>query len=218
MPMSQLNENEDKKPLPTNGLNKLIQQPAQRADEVQSILKLTEQKVDNRLSDQNLDKSREIITLLGGAKTSLYELIQANKSLKKFFAKRRREHELTFIPEIYDEWRRLRGWDKNPHAKHHKPMVFAQYTKMYIYGRFPREILPLLEELNDFIVPGIRPARHFQYLSKSQYKRVKEFIKDVIAVAKTCNDMYEFDLKYAKQFGRPFQMSLFRDNERILGS
>lgn len=200
---------------PIKGLKREVREL--HKDEMQQILWQTEQPIINRLSDEVLDRRNEMFQLRSGVETSYNQLIEVQKRYKKYLLAKIREHQPTFPVEIYDQWRRLRGWDKQPYAKHHKPPVFAHYTKQFIYGRFPKEILPELEKRNDYY-PGtnIRLNRHFQYLTKRAYTSLTGYIQDVIGIAKTCKTMYEFRYKYAGTFGKPFQLSLFEDNNITL--
>jgi hypothetical protein len=196
--------------------------------EIQKILEQQERQAlifspEAFLPQKNIDKELEKFQLLSGVETSWKELREAHFKYMRFIAAKKRDYAKTFPPEIYSEWRRLNGWDKKPHQKHQKPFIFSVYTVLFVYGRFPKEILPTLEDLNKFIYPGIRLYKHFELLTDEGYEDVKSFIQDVIKVAGTCSDMYEFRVKYAAKFGTPFcktvaQLNVFRDNDSILSS
>ncbi len=182
------------------------------------LIQQADEDAQKKFSDYNLDREKEIFELLNGTKLSLWHLNEANKQLRKFIAQKKREYAKTFPDELYAEWRRLRGWDSGDYQKHHKPWIFARYTIKFLYGRFPKEVLPALEELNEFITHlGKRLTMHFEWLSDESYGQLKSFIRDVINVSKTCSNFYEFNLKYAAKYGPPFQQSLFEDNDGILG-
>lgn len=185
-----------------------------------SLLNRSEELIVNKFSDQSLDRANEKFSLLSGVQTSWKELLEAHAKYTDFIASKKREHEKTFPDKLYMEWRRLNGWDKSPYAKHHKPPIFGTYTKLFVYGRLPKEILPVLEELNDYIYPGsgIRHFKHFELVSDKTYEDIKVFISEIIKVTENCNDMYEFRVKYAAKYGVPFQLSLHRDNDTILNS
>lgn len=185
------------------------------------LIQRTEEETLKQYSDYLLDRENEKFQLLNGVETSWKELREAHFKFMRFIAEIKRGYEKTFPPEIYSEWRRLNGWDKNPFQKHHKPIIFALYTILFIYGRFPKEILPTLEDLNKYIYPGIRLYKHFELLTDEGYKDIETFIQDVIKITRTCNDMYEFRVKYAAKYGKPFsksvaQLDAFRDNDNLL--
>lgn len=186
--------------------------------EIQQILQQTELPIVNKFSDKSLDRANEKFLLLSGFETSWKELVEAHEKFKKFIAAKKRDYVKTFPDEIYDEWRRLNNWNKRPYAKHHKPPIFGRYTKLFIYGRLPREILPTLEDLNDYIYPGIRLYKHFELVTDQTYSDIKQYIQDVIDEARASDDMYEFRVRYAAKYGLPFQLSLFRDNDSIIAS
>lgn len=190
----------------------------QHLEEMQQIFKQTEFPVNNKFSDEYLDRENEKLQLLNGTVTTWKALREAHYKFKRYIAAKKRDWEKTFPDDLYDHWRRLNGWDKDPYMKHHKPPIFGRYTKLFVYGRLPREILPTLEGLNDYIYPGIRLFRHFELVTNRTYSDIKGFIANVIEVAEKCNDMYEFRVMYAAKYGPPFQLSAFRDNDSILGS
>jgi hypothetical protein len=202
------------------GLKKVVRE--QQHEEMQLILHQVEIPVIEKFSNESLDRANEI-KFLSGEVFTWKELVEAHFKYKRFIAAKKRDYEKTFPDEIYDQWRRLNGWNNKPHEKHHKPPIFGRYTKLFVYGRLPREILPTLEGLNNYIYPGIRLYKHFELVTDETYADIKGFIRDVISLAKMCNDMYEFRLKYAAKYGKPFsksvcQMDAFRDNDNILGS
>jgi hypothetical protein len=187
-------------------------------EEMQQIFDKTEFPVINKFSDANLDRENEKFQLLSGEVTSWKKLREAHYKFKRYIAAKKRDYEKTFPDELYEHWRRLNGWDKDPYQSHHKPPIFGRYTKLFIYGRLPREILPALEDLNDYIYPGVRLYKHFELITDQTYEDIKGFINNCSQVAKKCNDMYEFRVKYAALYGPPFQLSAFRDNDEILGT
>ena len=204
--------NNNKETKPIKGLTREVRESHQ--EEIQNILWRTEEPIHKELSDPWLDRRNEIIKTIGGDETTINRLLEEQKRLRKYLRKTVSEHKKTFPDELYGHWRRLRGWDKNPYPKHHKPKVFSWYTRRDVYGRFPKEILPELERRNGYVCAGgIRLHRHFQLLTKKAYKSLKDFIEDIIKVAEKSQSMYEYNLRYAAEFGRPFQMSLFENND-----
>ena len=189
-------------------------------EEMQQILRQTELPIENKFSDENLDKEKEKFQLLCGVETSWKELTEAHLKFKKFINKNRREWEFTFPEELYRQWRRLNGWNMDSKSR---PIIFAAYTVRDIFGSLPKEIYLTLEVLNDYVFPGIRMYRYCQLLTEESHEEVRRIIKVAIRFAISSKDIYEYRLKLASVYGTPFsksvfQLDAFRNNEEILNS
>lgn len=175
---------------------------------IELLLQGPENRVQQKYSDRNLDRENEIIELLGGRQVTI-------RQIKDIIAKCEQEYEPTFPPVFYSEIDRLNNWHRPKQKQHEKPPIVGRWTKQIIYGRFPKEVLPVLEQLNPYIGFGIRLYKHFQWLTPEGKNQLHEFISDAVSVMKTSSSWYEFRVKYAKQFGVPFQLSAFEDNDNI---
>ena len=175
---------------------------------IEFLLNGPEKRVENKFSNKNLDRENEIIKLLGGGEVSI-------RQIKDIIAKCEQEYVTTFPPIFYSEIDRLNNWNRPKEKQHEKPPIVGRWTKQIIYGRFPKELLPVLEQINPYIGFGIRLYKHFQWLTPEGKSQLEGFIVDSINVMKTSSTWYEFRVKYAKQFGVPFQLSVFEDNDNI---
>lgn len=171
----------------------------------QSILEFTELRLPDRFSDKSLDKENEIIQLISGKQTTLKEV----KELKNYITGLRRSHSKEFIDEWYKEINRLNSWIKPESMLYQKPPIVAVWTNELIYGRFPKEVLPTLQQFNRCTEIGIRPHRHFQYLTEEGLVKLRTYINESIEMMKVSNTWSEFRFNYTKKFGLPFQLSLF---------
>lgn len=175
---------------------------------IEFLLQGPENKVQQKYSDRNLDRENEIIELLGGRQITI-------RQIKDIIAKCEQEYVPIFPPIFYSEIDRLNNWNRPKEKKHEKPPIVARWTKEIIYGRFPKEVLPVLEQLNPYTGFGIRLYKHFQWLSSEGKAQLENFIADSIAVMQSSDTWYEFRVKYAKRFGVPYQLSAFEDNDYI---
>lgn len=175
---------------------------------IELLLQGPENKVQQKYSDRSLDRENEIIELLGGRQITL-------KQIKDIVSKCEQEYVTTFPPIFYSEIDRLNNWTRPEGKKHEKPPIVGRWTKEIIYGRFPKEVLPVLEQLNPYVGFGIRLYKHFQWLTPEGKAQLESFISDSIIVMQSSNTWYEFRVKYAKRFGVPFQLSAFENNDSI---
>jgi len=111
--------------------------------------------------------------------------------------------------EFYREINRLNKWDIPESELYLKPPIVGKYTNEIIYGRYPKEVLPLLQNLNPYVRIGYRYVKHFQWLTETGQKQLEGFIKDSVDTMKKCNNWNEFRIRYAREFGVPFQLSIF---------
>lgn len=175
---------------------------------IELLLQGPENKIQQKYSDRNLDRENEIIELIGGRKVTV-------RQIKDIIASREQEYVTTFPPIFYSEIDRLNNWNRPKGKRHEKPPIVGRWTKELIYGRFPKEVLPVIEQLNPYIGFGVRLYKHFQWLTPEGKKQLEGFIQDSISVMQSSSRWYEFRVKYAKRFGVPFQLSAFENNENI---
>jgi hypothetical protein len=208
-----------KKPMPIIGTNKSPKIEDRHLLPGQ-LIQGADAEVLKQYSDYQLDRANEKFKLLSGVETSWKELFEAHLKFKQFISDKLRAWELTFPEELYRQWRRLNGWDMNAKSR---PMLFAYYTVRDIYGSLPREIYTTLDGLNEYIYPGIRAHRFFQLLTEECHEEVRNIIKAAIKFAESSKDIYEYRVKLASRYGKPFsksvcQLDAFRNNDEILGS
>lgn len=175
---------------------------------IELLLQGPEKKVQEKFSDKNLDRENEIIELLGGRSITL-------KQVRGVIAKCEQEYVATFPPIFYSEIDRLNNWSRPKEKRHEKPPIVGRWTKEIIYGRFPKDVLPVLEKLNPYVGFGMRLYKHFQWLTPEGKLQLESFIADSVNLMQTCNTWYEFRVKYAKRFGVAFQLSLLEANDEI---
>ncbi|CAN5159270.1 hypothetical protein BH23BAC1_BH23BAC1_27720 [soil metagenome] len=159
--------------------------------------------IEKKGSDKSLDQRIEKIELISGETLDLIEL-------RYYLDSKINEYEKKFSQEYYREIFRLHGWaipENGIISK--KPSIVAQYTKDYIYGRFPREVLPAIETRNKYDKIGMRLYKHFQFLTPKRVIELEKFIEDSITIMKSCNYWDQFVAKHAIAYGHPFQTSLF---------
>jgi len=175
---------------------------------IELLLQGPEIRVQQQYSDRNLDRENEIIELLGGRQVTI-------RQIKDIIAKCEQEYVPTFPQAFYSQIDRLNNWHRPKEKQHEKPPIVGRWTKQIIYGRFPKEVLPVLEQLNPYIGFGIRLYKHFQWLTPEGKAQLHEFIDESIEVMQSSSSWYEFRVKYARQYGVPFQLSAFEDNDNI---
>lgn len=171
-------------------------------DLIEQLLKGPENKLRNSFSDEVLDRQNEIVQLIGGSTINLREL-------SDFVAKSKQNYVPTFPQEFYSEIDRLNGWARPKESQHQKPPIVGRWTKELIYGRFPKQILPIIEQLNPYLGLGMRLDKHFQWLTPAGKLQLETFIQQAITIMKISNTWYEFKIKYAKKYKLIFQVDLF---------
>ncbi|WP_438944868.1 P63C domain-containing protein [Sediminibacterium sp.] len=169
---------------------------------VEQLLRGPESKIRNKFSDENLDRQNEIIQLIGGSAINL-------PKLSDFIAKSKQQYVPTFPQEFYTEIDRLNGWVRPKETRHQKPPIVGRWTKELIYGRFPKEVLPVIEQLNPYMGFGARLDKHFQWLTPGARCKLESFISQAIEVMKISITWYEFKVNYCKKYNLPMQIDLF---------
>jgi hypothetical protein len=168
----------------------------------QLLLERTEQRTEEKFSDKNLDRENEKIKLISG------EIITI-RGLRNYITQYVQPYSPKFPKEFYIQINRLNNWNKSESELYLKPPIVGRYTNEIIYGRYPKEILPMLQNLNPYMRLGFRLVKHFQWLSEEGQKQLETYIEDAIQTMKECNDWEEFREKYARKYGLPFQLSIF---------
>lgn len=159
--------------------------------------------IQRKQTDRSLDHRIEKVELLGGKIINLREL-------QDYLDGMIHDYGVMFKQNFYKQIFRLNGWKMPECAKiKEKPSIVAVYTNDFIYGRFPKEILPKLQGNNQFNEIGVRMYRHFQFLSEEGAKKLETFIEDAVAIMERCTTWDEFVKEHAKAYGFPFQTSLF---------
>ena len=176
---------------------------------IEFLLQGAESKVENKFSNKNLDKEYEIIKLLGGGEISIFKM-------KIFIADCEQEYKKTFPQIFYSEIDRLNNWKRPKEKQNEKPPIVGRWTKEIIYGRFPKEVIQALEQLNPYIGFGLRLHKHFQWLTPESKNLLNEYIEESVSVMEDSSNWYEFRVKYAKKYGIAFQLSVFADNDKII--
>jgi hypothetical protein len=113
-----------------------------------------------------------------------------------------------FIQDFYKEINRLNGWSIPAGLIHHKPRIVGRFTKEIIYGRFPKDLIIVLQGLNPYVGFGVRQHKHFQFLNEEGKNLVEHYINEAIELMKECENWHEFRLKLCKKYGVPYQLPL----------
>lgn len=150
-------------------------------------------------TDKKLDFELEKIELRNGKIISL-------KEINNFITQRPHDYHVMFLPGFYKEIYRLNNWEGNIHQR---PSIVAVWTIELIYERFPKDVLPALQELNPYIDLGIRMFKHFQFLNNEGKIMLAQFINDAINEMKQHQNWYEFRKDYAQKYGFTFQLKIW---------
>lgn len=177
----------------------------------QLILQLTEQKIQDRFSDKILDRENEKIKLIGGSEITINEV-------KKCIAENIQPYSPMFTneTEFYSEIYRLNNWCIEDANKYYKKPIVGKFTNDLIYHRFSKEILPMLQHLNPYVIYYIRKHKHFQLLTTEAKQKLEIFIEEAVEIMKSCDTWYDFRVKYFEKCGVPFQMNAFEDTNKVI--
>ena len=177
---------------------------AQEADELRKQLVFgPDSLIERKGSDKSLDKKIEKIELISG------EIIDIKK-LYEYIDNKINDYGVQFQQSWYREIFRLNGWEiPESGIISKKPSIVAKYTIDIIYGRFPKEVLPVIESKNKFDEIGIRMYKHFQFLTPEGVKKLSKYLEESELIMTRCTHWDEFVREHAKAYGHPFQMSLF---------
>lgn len=186
-------------------LSKKVRKLAEDEALRQQLLFRTESLIEDKGSDESLDLQNEKIKLISGREITI-------SGIKKYVNDLKRPYEPTFPQEFFNEYFRLNGLPIEEAQKFRKPREVALAINEIIYGRFPREVLPIIQYRNPFITRVMRGHKNFEFLTDEAYEMLLGFIGDAIRVMKTSQSWHEFKVKYSNLFGLPFQTSLFDSN------
>lgn len=189
-----------------NSNNKTQEQlkKAQEADALRKQLTIgPDSLIQRKGSDKSLDQKIEKIELISG------EIIDVKK-LYEYIDNKINDYGIQFQQSWYREIFRLNGWEiPESGIISKKPSIVATYTIDIIYGRFPKEILPVIETKNRFNEIGSRMYKHFQFLTPEGIVKLGKYLQQSEDIMKRCTYWDEFVREHAKVYGHPFQMSIF---------
>lgn len=173
----------------------------------QFILDKTESNINNKFSDEELDKELEKRKLLDSI-ADLWKI----KNIGTNVLKEPIEHDTIFTQDYYKEIYRLKEWKYEGNISK-KPWIVGRYTNEIIYYRFAAEVLPFLRIINPYIIYGKRQYKHHQYLTSGARIKLTRFISEAVEEMKKCGDWNEFRIKYCKKYNVPYQLNLFLPSE-----
>lgn len=155
-------------------------------------------------TDEALDRQNE--------KFSLLEYRRHNKKSDNPMIGAVKPHVVTFPKPFYTELLRLLGLPYDDESLKKKPKILAKITNEIIYLRFPEGTLKELQNRNPVTADGYRLLKHFQLLTDLGEAHLKQFIDDVIEVAKDCVTYSQFYQRLRKKMGKSWQLNLFPEN------
>ncbi|WP_400263103.1 P63C domain-containing protein [Sphingobacterium sp. SG20118] len=179
----------------------------------QSALDLFKDLADNKAEQvylAKLKRDKEIIQLIGGGKTSLYEEQRKKAKLIESFPQAYGSK----FSQFFEELASLAKWTDEQKKSFHKPQIAPKIINNYIYSRFPHEVISHMLEKNPYVKWCLRQHKHYLFLAEDGILMLEKFIDDTVTVMKECTTVYEFEKEYSRRFGKGFQPVLF---EKYLG-
>ncbi len=170
------------------------------------ILDKTEAKVQDKLSDESLDKELVKRKLL-----KTIDDLWTIKNIEGNILRDPKERETIFHQEFYKEIFRLNNWHYEGSISQ-KPWQVGRFTNEIIYYRFSAEVLPFLKIVNPYIIPGKRKFKHHQWLTPGAREKLSVFISEAVELMKKCEGWNEFRIKYCKMYNVPYQLKMFNSN------
>lgn len=165
--------------------------------ELDDLLRRTYEPIENKGSDESLDRLNLLKQILGPGGVLLLDDPQS------------------YIPRIkkeyYKEMRRLCGIDPESDFK---PKMFGHYTNLLIYKRFPAGTLPSLRLKNPKNEDGVREFYFHQFLSPQGVFNLLTFVDDAIKGMKQHTNMQHFLHDYCKEYKIPYQTTLFDRSDK----
>lgn len=178
-----------------------------RTEIQKSIFEQTEGKVDQKFTDENLDRENLKVQLLSGAVIDLEELGLINKKPSIYTPR--------FPNDYYLEMYRLNKWSTPEDGVFsQKRSICGTWTNEIIYGRFGKQVLPTLQHLNPIDRIGLRMVKHHQHLNEKGLEKLEMFISESVELMKESSTWYEFRSKLYHKYGVPFQLDIFREDEK----
>lgn len=173
----------------------------------QLLISLTEEKVNKKGTDEQLERRHQIIELMSGKLVDLTKLTDllnaAPGTYEPMF-----QNAKPFFKLMY----KLNGWNHLNPNDFIKPPCVSLWIKKYVYARFGSDVLPsLLGRENPILFGYVRRYKLFQYFNESGRILLEEVIDQMIEVMKVSKDWYDFELRYTKLYRLPVQLKLFRD-------
>jgi hypothetical protein len=159
-------------------------------------------KINNKFSDENLDKELE--------KKQLLEIVSDYwqiDSIKNNVLSNPSDYKKVFPQEYYRQIYRLNGWAV-PKTISNKPWVVGKFTNEIIYYRFSSEVLPFLRILNPYKIIGKRTYKHHQYLTKGGRILLSRFIEEAITEMEKHSDWESFKKEYCELYNIPYQLKI----------
>ncbi|GAB3803072.1 hypothetical protein GCM10028819_32400 [Spirosoma humi] len=154
-------------------------------------------------TDEELDRKKE--------KSILVEYKRHNQKSDNPMIGDVKPHVVTFPKPFYISLLRLLGLPHDDESLKRKPRILARITNQVIYLRFPEGTLKELQSRNPVTAEGYRLLKHFQLLSDKGEEHLKEFIENVIEVAKDCTSYSQFYQRLRKKMGRSWQINAFEE-------
>lgn len=190
-------ENNTKKTSISNQIGK-VQEGINKAEERRRLIDSADEISNSKGWDENLDKANEKSTLIGRKKYN--SIVGDLKGYVKMYP-------LVYYRQIY----RLNKWDTSERKLYNRPGIVGKWTNYLIYLRFPTGTLKELQERNPANADGVRIFKHFQWLTALGEDQLQQFIEDAISLMSECQYWNQFLRRFARKFGKPWQMDMFED-------
>lgn len=176
------------------------QQVVQKRQELQqSLIQLTEQKIEDRFSDKSLDRQNEKIKLVSGIEIDINVL-----------SSEWQRHDPQYTVEFYAPVFRLLSLAGDPASftdRFNKQI--ADFKNAVIWGRFKKDSFQQLRRKNKYSGYYIRKHWHYQGLNDAGIEKLQTYIQqatDLMAVSAT---YYEFRQKMYDTYGLGYQIQTF---------
>lgn len=183
---------------------KKAQDKASREQLKQVLIGFTESDYESNATSSQSAREQEKIKLLNGSEISIADI----KRIKREIANEVQPYKSIFPPKYYADMFRLLKLAVPAEGMRRRPHIMAVYTNAIIYQRFPKEVLPMLQERNPYISMGLRLHKHHQLLTAEGRLRLKGYINDALEVMGRCNTWTEFVAQYCTKYGLPYQVKM----------
>lgn len=133
-------------------------------------------------------------------------------SLESYIAENLVEYKSRFPKEYYRLIAKLHGLDSSVMDPYKKPECAAEFTIVFIYGRFSILVLRELRRKSPWTeIPGVRANKLFQYLTTIASEMLDLYIEQALELMRETNTFQEFKLAFSKKFGIRVQRDMFED-------